>query len=76
MRSPLVVCLAIVFHDHSRFRQRLQLFPIQTLIAESTVKAFYKAVLPQTTGINVERFDLVLPQPALHGVGDELGPVV
>ena len=76
MRSPLIVLPPIVFHDHPGFRQRPQLFPIQTLIAESTVETLHKAVLPRTTGINVERLDLLLPQPLLHRVGNELGSIV
>ena len=56
MGSPLIVLLAIVFHDHSRFRQCPQLFPVQTFTPETTVKAFHKTVLPRTTGVNVERF--------------------
>ena len=38
MRSPLIVLPPIVFHDHPGFRQCPQLFPIQTLIPESTVE--------------------------------------
>ena len=38
--------------------------------------SLHKAVLPRTTGINVERLDLLLPQPLLHRVGNELGSIV
>ena len=76
MWSPLIVLPPIVFHDHPGFRQCPQLFPIQTLIPEPAVEALYKTILPRAAGINVECLDLMLLQPLLHCLGNELGPIV
>ena len=76
MWSPLIIFTAIVFDDHSGFRQRPQLFTVQTFVTESAMKALYKSVLPGAARINVERLDLIVSQPALDCVGNELWPVV
>jgi hypothetical protein len=40
------------------------------------VTALHEAILPRTPRVNVDRFDLVLSQPLLDGVRDELRAVV
>jgi hypothetical protein len=68
MRPHLIVFLPEVAHHHPRFRQRPQLFPVQTFIPEPAVKALHKTVLPRAAWLNVERLEpwpfatLTLPQ--------------
>src|SRR5208282_6224792 len=59
-------------HHYPRFRQGPQLFPVQTFVPKTTMKAFHKSVLPRTARLNVDRLDVILRQPPLHDLGDEL----
>jgi hypothetical protein len=72
----LVVFVTIVFDHHARFCQRPESLSVQTLVAEATVEALHEAVLPRATRLNVDRLNLVLRQPSLDRLRDELGPVV
>ena len=76
VRSDLVVFLPEVAHHHPCFRQRPQLFPVQTFVPEPSVKALHKPVLPRAARLNVNRLDPVFFQPPLHDLRDELRAVV
>ena len=74
---PLVIVLTPeVLNDHPRFCQRPQLLPVQALVPKPTVEAFHKTVLPRAAGLDVDRLDPLLRQPALHDLRDELRAVV
>jgi hypothetical protein len=62
----MVVFLPVVAHHDLGFCQVPQLFPVQTLIPETTMKAFLKPVLPRAARLDIEGLDLVLLEPALH----------
>ncbi len=76
VRPQPVVSARIICDHHSCFRQRPQLFPIQTFVPKPAMKALHKAVLPRTGRLNVDRFDVMLGQPPLHNLRDELRAVV
>ena len=74
---PLVIVLTPeVLNDHPRFCQRPQLFSVQAFIPETSVKTLHKPVLPRAAGLDVDRLDPLLRQPALHDLRDELRTVV
>jgi len=50
---------ALVTHDHLRFRQRPQLFLVQSLIPKTPHEAFHKSVLPRAVWFYVDRLDLI-----------------
>ena len=75
--GPLgVVFPAEVFDDDPRFRERPQLLAVEAFVAEARAKRFDEAVLPRAGGRDVDCFDVLVGQPALEFLGDELRPVV
>ena len=72
MRPKVVVVLPKVLNHHTRFGQRPKLFPIQAFIAEPPVKTLDDAVLSRTARLDIDGFDLVLDQPLLDFLGNEL----
>jgi hypothetical protein len=76
MGSVLVVFPAVVFDDHPRFGQGVELLAVEAFVAEPSVEAFDEAVLPRAAGLDVEGFHPVILEPLLDGPGDELGAVV
>ena len=71
MRPEGVVFPAEVLDDHTCFGQRPELLPV-----EAFVEALHVAVLPRTSGLNVDRLDPILREPLLDRLGDKLAPVV
>ena len=59
VRPILIIFTPEIFNYHAGFRQCPKLFPVQALIPETTVKAFYEAVLPWTSRVDVNCFDMV-----------------
>ena len=76
MRARVVVVLAEVGDDHPRLGECPKLLLVEALVAAAAVEALYEAVLPRAAWIDVNRFDPVVGQPALHRFGDELRAVV
>ena len=71
-----VVFVAVVLDDHASFGKCPKLLSVKTLISEASMKAFYEPILPRTTGINVDRLDLILFKPRLDRLSDELTAVI
>jgi hypothetical protein len=59
-----------------RFQKTAENFTVQAFVAKLVVEAFNVAVLPRCTRLNVNGLDLILLQPVLDRVGDELRTVV
>ena len=49
---------------------------VEALVPEATVEALHKPVFPRTGRGNIDRLDVLVRQPALEIVGDELRAVV
>ena len=71
-----VVLLPIVFDNDPGFGECPQLLTVQALVAEATVETLHEAILPRAARVNVDRLHLVVSQPLLDGLRDELRPVV
>ena len=74
--SGIVVIVFPVSKDDPGFAQGEDQFAVETFFPESAIKALHVAILPWATGIDVERFDFVLFEPLLDGIGNELGAIV
>lgn len=59
-----VVVLAEVFDD-ACFGERPKLLPVETLVAEAAVDTLHKAAFPRTGGRDIDRFDVMVGQPAI-----------
>ena len=68
MRPHLIVFLPVVADHDPRFRQVPQLFPVQALIPEATVKTLHKTVLPRAAWLNVDRLDPIILKPPLDNL--------
>jgi len=76
MRPEGVVFPAVVLDDHPGFGEDPELFPVEAFVTEVPVEALHIAILPRTAWVDVDRLDLVLGEPLLHRLGDELAAVV
>ena len=76
MRPEGVVFPAVILDHHAGFGECPELLPVEAFIAEASMEALHVAVLPRAPWIDVDRLDLVLREPRLDGLGDELTPVV
>jgi len=76
VRSVLVILASPLLNDNLRFQQACEDFPVEQLVAQLVVEAFDVPVLPGAAGLNIDRFHLLLPEPVLDGIRDELRPVV
>ena len=72
----MIVVAAPVFKDHTAFAQCIEQLPVQTFGPKASVEALRIPVLPRTPGIDVDRLDLVCPQPPPDHLGNELRSVV
>jgi hypothetical protein len=50
-------------------------FAIQTLLAEATNETFHVSILPWTSWIDIEGFDLIVFEPLLDSASDEGPPM-
>jgi len=63
--------------DHDlRLLQRIEDLPVQQLVAQASVEALDVPVLPWAAWSDVGGLSTDRGNPFLHGLGDELGPVV
>jgi hypothetical protein len=62
--------------DDPGLSKRVEDLSVQQFIAKSGVEALDEAVLPGTASLNVGRLGSNGSDPVLHGLGDELRPVV
>jgi hypothetical protein len=76
VRPEGVVFTAVVLDDHAGFGERPELLTVETFVTESAMEALHLAVLPRATRIDVDRLDLVLHEPCLDCLCEELTPVV
>jgi hypothetical protein len=72
----IVILSTPVIDNHPSFSERPQLFAVQAFFTQTCVEAFDDAILPWTTRIDVERFDLILSQPLTQGTFNELRAIV
>ena len=72
VRTRVVVMLAEAGDDHPRLGEHPKRLQVKVLVAEASMEALHAAVLPGTAWIDVNGFDLVVGQPALHFLGDKL----
>ena len=72
----MIVVAAPVFKDHPAFAQGVEQLPVQAFGPKASVEAFRIAVLPRTARFDIDRLDVVIPQPGLDHLGDELRAVV
>ncbi len=64
------------FDDDPRLLQRVEDIAVQQLVAKLRVEALAIAVLPRATRFNVGRLGADRSNPVLHGLSDELRPIV
>ena len=76
VRARVVVVLAEVGDDHPSLRLCPELLLAEALVAEPPMEALDEAVLSGTARIDVDRLDLVVGQPTLDFLGDELRSIV
>ena len=74
--SLAVVVVPPVLEDHPALAQRVEQLTVQTLGPKPAIEALHVAVLPRAARIDIDRLDLVLPEPFLDRLGDELRSVV
>jgi len=72
----IVILSTPVLDNHPSFSERPQLFAVQAFFTRTCVDAFDDAILPWTTRIDVERFDLILSQPLTQVTFNELRAIV
>ena len=75
MRALLVVIVAPVREEHSRFAERVYQLAVQALLPEAAIEALCVPVLPRASGVDVEGLDPVFFEPSIDRLGDELGAV-
>jgi hypothetical protein len=73
--NGIVVSPPALDHD-LRFLQGIEDFPVQQLVAQAGVEALDVTVLPRATRSDVGGLGTDRGNPFLHGLGDELGPIV
>jgi hypothetical protein len=76
VRPKVVVAMSEVFDNDTGFGQGPELLAVQALVPEPAMEALHEPVLPRTGRLDVNGLDLVLRQPPLHFLGNELRPVV
>ena len=76
MRTEGVVFPAVIFDYHTCFGEGPELLPVEAFVTQASMEALHIAVLPWAARINVDRLDLVLREPRLDGLGDELTPII
>ncbi len=72
----MVILPAPVLNDHTSLGQGEQLLAIEAFTAQTGIEAFDEAILPRTSGINVDCFDLLGSQPSPQLLLNELRSVV
>lgn len=76
MWPTVVILVPPLVDDCSGFGQAAEDFAVEALVSELVVKALDVTVLPGGTRLDVERLDLVLLEPVLDDIRNELRSVV
>jgi len=76
MWPEIVILVAPAFKDDLRFEQAAEEFPVEALVAQLVMEALDVAVLPWAAGFDIDGFYLLLFEPVLDRVGDELRAIV
>src|SRR5262249_35760698 len=76
MWAHAIVMLAPPLDDDLRLAERREDFAVEQLVAQAPIEALDIAVLPRATAFDVSRSRPDRADPALHGVGDELRPLL
>jgi hypothetical protein len=61
-----------LFDQHFGFQERTEDFAVEAFIPELVVEAFNVAVFPRAARFDIDGFDLLLLEPVLDGIRDEL----
>ena len=76
MWSTVIILLPPVFNYLLRFVSCGKDPSVQTVVAKGPVKTFNEWVFPRTTGFDIKRMAVMIFQPLLECIGDELRPIV
>ena len=74
--SQVVVFPSPVFDHDPSFGQRVEHLTVEALVAQSSMEALDKAVLPRATRIDVERLDRLIREPCSQLLLDKLRAIV
>src|SRR6202012_4824613 len=76
VRPLRVIVEAPLFNDNPRLPQAAKDFPVQTFVPQLVVETLDVSVLPRRARRDVDRLDVLILQPVLDRVSDELWTVV
>src|SRR5271169_2580512 len=76
MRPDRVVLIAPLLDDDGGFLQAVEDFSVEAFVAQLAIKRFTVAVLPRTSGFDVERLGAKCCEPAAHDLCSHLRTVV
>src|SRR3954469_776068 len=76
MRPDRVVMAPPAFYDDLVVTQRVEYFAIEQFVAQACVKTLDVSVLPRAAWCDVGSLRTDRCNPCLHGLGDELRPIV
>src|SRR3954451_5915104 len=76
MRPDRVVMAPPAFYDDLGLAQRVEYFAIEQFVAQACVKTLDVSVLPRAAWCDVGSLRTDRCNPCLHGLGDELRPIV
>ncbi len=72
----VIVFVAVRFSKDPGLQQAAEDFDVEELVAESGIEAFHVGVLPRASRFNEASLESTPGDPILHGMRNELRPVV
>ena len=76
MGPYVIVIVSPAFHQYLRFFQCHEQLPLQKFILQLAIKRLIVSIFPGTTGFDIQRCYLQVPQPSSYGPGCEFRAIV